>query len=203
MVQSSIVIPVNHSTPTNKRKPEDDEQEIKAEDTEGEQAKRPRLEVSEAGKSRNKRLFGVLLGTLNKFKDDTEQTSEVDKNRREINRKLQDKLYLEKKAVAEKMEARKLEKERLEQLKREEVDKMIAEKKELQDVQQQKILANFLKTATEPTLYYLPNKLTEGMSKLLDTQAQDALIALKSFEERKEGYTGESREEDKLSDNED
>lgn len=39
--------------------------------------KKPRLEDNEAGRRRNKRLFGVLLGTLNKFKDDTEQTSEV------------------------------------------------------------------------------------------------------------------------------
>ncbi|CAO3686413.1 unnamed protein product [Rhizopus stolonifer] len=129
MVQLSIVIPTNNFTSSSKRKVDEHVKNIKVEENEEEQPKKPRLEDNEAGRRRNKRLFGVLLGTLNKFKDDTEQTSEVDKKRREINQKLQDKLDLEKKALVEKMEARKLEKERLEQMKREEEEKIVAEKK--------------------------------------------------------------------------
>jgi ribosomal protein L14E/L6E/L27E len=52
-----------------------------------------------------------------------------DKKRREINQKLQEKLDLEKKAMAEKTEARKLEKERMEQMKRQEEERILAEKK--------------------------------------------------------------------------
>lgn len=52
-----------------------------------------------------------------------------DKKRREINQKLQEKLDLEKKAMAERTEARKLEKERMEQMKRQEEERILAEKK--------------------------------------------------------------------------
>lgn len=40
------------------------------------QAKKPRLEMSTDSRRRGQRLFGVLLGTLNKFKDDSEKRSE-------------------------------------------------------------------------------------------------------------------------------
>ncbi|KAG1469826.1 hypothetical protein G6F56_003036 [Rhizopus delemar] len=207
MVQSSIVIPTNNFMTSNKRKADEEVRNIKVEKNEEEQPKKPRLEDNEAGRRRNKRLFGVLLGTLNKFKDDTEQTSEVDKKRREINQKLQDKLDLEKKALVEKMEARKLEKERLEQMKREEEEKIIAEKKDLFEIQQKRIMAKFLKTTTKPTLYYLPDKLTDKMSQTLDTQTQDAFSAKISSENRREGRretrTEDPREEDRLSDNDD
>jgi len=33
--------------------------------------KRPRLDMSQDGQRRGKRMFGVLMGTLNKFKTDT------------------------------------------------------------------------------------------------------------------------------------
>ncbi|KAG1225342.1 hypothetical protein G6F35_003466 [Rhizopus arrhizus] len=165
--------------------------------------KRPRLEINEAGRNRNKRLFGVLLGTLNKFKDDTEQTSEVDKKRREINQKLQEKLDSEKRAIVEKIEARKLEKERMEQMKKKEEEKIIAEKKELFEVEQKKMLANFLRTTTEPNLYYLPDKLTDEMSQTIEKQVQDALAAKRSFEGRREMRMQDRRDDDKLSDNED
>jgi hypothetical protein len=37
--------------------------------------KRPRLEMSQDGQRRGKRMFGVLMGTLNKFKTDTSAKS--------------------------------------------------------------------------------------------------------------------------------
>ncbi|KAG1504543.1 hypothetical protein G6F54_000929 [Rhizopus delemar] len=161
MVQSSIVIPTNSSVASSKRAVDETEDKT-TENEKPQEIKRPRLEINEAGRNRNKRLFGVLLGTLNKFKDDTEQTSEVDKKRREINQKLQEKLDSEKRAILEKIEARKLEKERMEQMKKKEEEKIIAEKK-----------------------------------------VQDALAAKRSFEGRREMRMQDSRDDDKLSDNED
>ncbi|EIE81333.1 hypothetical protein G6F46_001347 [Rhizopus delemar] len=202
MVQSSIVIPTNSSVASSKRAVDETEDKT-TENEKPQEIKRPRLEINEAGRNRNKRLFGVLLGTLNKFKDDTEQTSEVDKKRREINQKLQEKLDSEKRAILEKIEARKLEKERMEQMKKKEEEKIIAEKKELFEVEQKKMLANFLKTTTEPNLYYLPDKLTDEMSQTIEKQVQDALAAKRSFEGRREMRMQDSRDDDKLSDNED
>ncbi|CAO3693079.1 unnamed protein product [Rhizopus microsporus] len=202
MVQLSIIVPTHSSTASNKRGTDDSNDKDKEVGSSSEPIKRPRLDMTEAGRDRNKRLFGVLLGTLNKFKDDTQNTSEVDKKRREINQKLQEKLDLEKKAMAERTEARRLEKERMEQMKRQEEERILAEKKELFEVQQKKVLANFLKTTTEPVLYYLPSKLTDEMSKTIDMQTQDALTAKKSFEERRERRMKGSRN-DRLSENED
>ena len=87
--------------------------------------------MSTASRRRGQRLFGVLLGTLNKFKDDSEKQSEgvtiiltrnpfftdmihflQDKKRQEIDTKLHEKLANEKKELAEKMQA---DKERREQ----------------------------------------------------------------------------------------
>lgn len=95
MVQSSIIVPTHSSTASNKRGTDDSNDKDKEVGSSSEpvqlhfacyltqllikfkQIKRPRLDMTEAGRDRNKRLFGVLLGTLNKFKDDTQNTSEV------------------------------------------------------------------------------------------------------------------------------
>jgi hypothetical protein len=65
------------------------------------------------------------------------------------------------------------------------------------------MLANFLRTTTEPNLYYLPDKLTDEMSQTIEKQVQDALAAKRSFEGRREMRMQDPRDDDKLSDNED
>lgn len=135
-------------------------------------------------------MFGALLGTLNKFKDETEKTSEIvsaykrkkkrvffiyvctktkkDKNRREINEKLHDKLEQERKELSEKLRARREEKEK----KLEHEKKIIKEKLELFNIHHQEKLANFLKTKTEPIIYYLPEKLTDEMVLTIEKQKE-------------------------------
>lgn len=56
-------------------------------------------------------------------------------------------------------------------------------------------LANFLKTTTQPSLCYLPQKLTEGMQEKIKQQKEEALEAKRVFE----GKNGD----DRLSDHED
>ncbi|GAA5804305.1 hypothetical protein HPULCUR_009792 [Helicostylum pulchrum] len=165
MVQSSIVVPSNNA----RKRSLDSTNKTDSDATPDEEIKRPRLEVNEAGKNRNRRLFGALLGTLNKFKDETEKTSEVDKNRREINEKLHDKLEQERKELAEKLRARREEKER----KLEHEKKITREKLELFNIHQQEKLANFLKTKTEPIIYYLPEKLTDDMVLTIEKQKEN------------------------------
>ncbi|KAI9364652.1 pinin/SDK/memA/ protein conserved region-domain-containing protein [Pilaira anomala] len=176
MVQSSIVVP---SSSTRKRSL-DLTNKAEKNSTADEEIKRPRLELNEAGKSRNKRLFGALLGTLNKFKDETEKTSEVDKNRREINEKLHEKLEKERRELSEKLRARREEKER----KLEEENKLEREKEKLRELYRQEKLANFLVTETKPALYYLPEKLTDEMVLIIAKQKKEIRDQISLFESK-------------------
>ncbi|KAI8973749.1 pinin/SDK/memA/ protein conserved region-domain-containing protein [Mycotypha africana] len=178
MVQSSIV--VSETNKALKRQTDDTGSSV---EQPNEEVKRPRLTDTDAAtKQRNKRLFGTLLGTLNKFKDDVAKTSDIDKNRQAINEKLQEKLDQERKELAEKLKARREEKLRLEEMKAQRERKLLEEKRELAEIIQKEKLANFLKTTTEPALYYLPQKLTDQMSETIKDQKEKALEARKQFE---------------------
>ncbi|KAG2231090.1 hypothetical protein INT48_003459 [Thamnidium elegans] len=143
MVQSSIVVPSNNA----RKRSLDSTNKTDSDATPDEEIKRPRLELNEAGKNRNRRLFGALL---------------------EINEKLHDKLEQERKELAEKLRARREEKDR----KLEHEKKIIREKLELFNIHQQEKLANFLKTKTEPSIYYLPEKLTDEMVLTIEKQKE-------------------------------
>ncbi|KAI9474156.1 MAG: pinin/SDK/memA/ protein conserved region-domain-containing protein [Benjaminiella poitrasii] len=182
VVPSSIIIPTN-SLNSEQRKRSNDTETAEEGTTPTEEVKKPRLDDTEAGKNRNRRLFGALLGTLNKFKDETEKTSEVDKKRQAINEKLHERLEMEKKQLADKLKARREEKLRLIENQKQLKQKMWEEKKELAEIVQNEKLANFLKTHNaQPTVYYLPAKLTKEMEEVIKTQKEEALEARKRFE---------------------
>ncbi|EPB81090.1 hypothetical protein HMPREF1544_12217 [Mucor circinelloides 1006PhL] len=187
MVQSSIVVPATGQKRTN---------DEGASDTQSpEEIKRPRIQESEAGQKRNRRLFGALLGTLNKFKDETEKNSEIDKKRQAINEKLHEKLERERAQLQESLRERREQKMRLAEEKLEKERQLWQQKKEQSKLQQNELLANFLKTAAQPTLYYLPQKLTDSMQEKINQQKEQALAAKRNFE-------GENNDDDPLTDNE-
>ncbi|KAL9554249.1 hypothetical protein MBANPS3_002889 [Mucor bainieri] len=187
MVQSSIVVPTTGQKRTN------DEEASNTQSSE--EVKRPRIQESEAGQRRNKRLFGALLGTLNKFKNETEKNSEVDKKRQAINEKLHEKLEKERAQLQESLRERREQKQRLAEEKLEKERQLWQEKKERSRLQQDELLANFLKTTTQPALYYLPEKLTDSMQNKINQQKEEALEAKRHFE-------GENTNDDPLTDNE-
>ncbi|CAO3631935.1 unnamed protein product [Mucor fragilis] len=187
MVQSSIVVPAAGQKRTN--------DEEASNTPSSEEVKRPRIQESEAGQKRNKRLFGALLGTLNKFKDETEKNSEVDKNRQAINEKLHEKLEKERAQLQESLRERREEKMRLAEEKLEKERQLWQEKKERSKLQQDELLANFLKTTAQPALYYLPQKLTDSMQNKINQQKEQALDAKRNFK-------GENNNDDPLTDNE-
>ncbi|CAO3652135.1 unnamed protein product [Cunninghamella echinulata] len=80
-------------------------------------------------KRRGQRIFGVLLGTLNKFKDDSLQEKDLTKKRQAINNKLQEKLLEETKSIRESLLKEQENKAKL----RAEQDKKRAEKKVSQE----------------------------------------------------------------------
>lgn len=77
--------------------------------------------------------------------------------------------------MQERLQARKEEKQRLIDLKLEEEQKQQQEERELMNINQQERLANFLKTETEPILYYLPDNLTDEMSLTIKEQKDRVL----------------------------
>ncbi|KAI8070573.1 pinin/SDK/memA/ protein conserved region-domain-containing protein [Gilbertella persicaria] len=193
MVQSSIVVHTSQKRPV--ENPDIDTSE---------EVKRPRLlDQDEKGKTRNKRLFGALIGTLNKFKDETEKDSHVNQNRQAINNKLHEKLEQERKELQEKLKARKEEKLRLAEQKLEKEKRLLQEKRELSDLLQNEKLAHFLKTSTQPVLYYLPQKLTKDMDQTIQSQKQTVLEERIRFEKRdqqqdgKRSHQNESNKEEK------
>lgn len=58
-------------------------------------------------------------------------------------------------------------------------------------MKEKEVLANFIKTRTEPVLYYLPEKLTDEMSLLIKRQKEDASEAREEFEKRNNHITNE------------
>ncbi|CAI2163776.1 11772_t:CDS:2 [Funneliformis geosporum] len=151
VVTSSIVVP---STSTAKRSSRNDalpkrraSSDFSRHNTE--EAKRPRLNItSNEAKKRGQRLFGVLLGTLTKFKTESQNKSEAEIKREQIDQKLQEKL---KKDHDELKECWK---------------------------NQKRNLANFLCTTSEPPLYYLPARLSQPMLETIAVQKRHLALTL-------------------------
>ncbi|KAI7886174.1 hypothetical protein K492DRAFT_178324 [Lichtheimia hyalospora FSU 10163] len=203
MVKSSIIVPAQSTGSTSRKRSMDqgDEHDSnnteKAVDDNEKETKKPRLEMSTASRRRGQRLFGVLLGTLNKFKDDSEKRSEGDKKRQEIDTKLHEKLANEKKELAEKMQADKERREQELNMLRVRDQRILDEKRDATNVRHKEYIANYLKTTTTPVLLYKPAKLTDDMEKQISQQKEDAQEARKAYEERREQRMKEDEAEDK------
>ncbi|CAB4388536.1 hypothetical protein RhiirA5_353828 [Rhizophagus irregularis] len=183
VVTSSIVIP---STSTAKRSSRSDalpkrraSSEISRHNTE--EAKRPRLDMTNNEvKKRSQRIFGMLLGTLTKFKNESQNKTEAEIKREQIDQKLQEKLKKDHEELVEKMKRE--EQERKEKIARE---KREAEEKRINDLKecwknQKRNLANFLCTTTEPPLYYLPARLSQPMLETIAVQKRHLALTLSS-----------------------
>lgn len=194
VVTSSIVVP---STSTAKRSSRSDalpkrraSSDFSKHNTE--EAKRPRLDMSNNEvKKRSQRLFGMLLGTLTKFKNESQNKSEAEIKREQIDQKLQEKLKKDHEELVEKMKRE--EQERKEKIARE---KKEAEEKRINDLKecwknQKRNLANFLCTTTEPPLYYLPAKLSQPMLETIAVQKRHLALTLSSSIQQEGSSTNE------------
>ncbi|RHZ89763.1 hypothetical protein Glove_11g72 [Diversispora epigaea] len=177
-VTSQPVI-TSSTSPTTRRTSRNDKRrasnELSRQNTE--ETKRPRLDIKDAEvKKRGQRIFGVLLGTLTKFKNDIQNKTEADIKREQIVQKTQDKLKKEHEELVNKM--KKEEEERKEKIAKE---KKEAEEKRLKELQecwttQKKNLANFLRTNTEPSLYYLPARVSQPMVETIARQKRQLVL---------------------------
>ncbi|CAJ0827762.1 5370_t:CDS:10 [Entrophospora sp. SA101] len=128
VVTSSIVVPSTSAARRNSRQDTLPKRRASNDMTRQnyEESKRPRLDMNNSElKKRGQRMFGVLLGTLTKFKSESQNKSEAR-------------------------------------------DCWTTQKKNL---------ANFLSTATEPSLYYLPARLSQVMLETIAEQKRQLALA--------------------------
>ncbi|KAI8813930.1 pinin/SDK/memA/ protein conserved region-domain-containing protein [Cladochytrium replicatum] len=146
---------------------------------ESQSLKRPRLDVNADAelKKRSKRMFGVLLGTLTEFKQASTQKSEKDLRREQIIQKTQEKMQKEREELAAKVlqEQEERRKHFQEERKRLEKERAIYTKNALQS--QHEYFSRFIKTKSNPPIYYLPVKHNEKTTAILAESREQAAAA--------------------------
>ncbi|KAK4254354.1 hypothetical protein QN277_009750 [Acacia crassicarpa] len=136
--------------------------------------------------NRNKRMLGQLLGTLEKFRKEDMQLSGTEAYMRRSN-SLQ---RAEQRAREESERLRKEEREQIAEKRRRDLTlrARVAAKTEekklellfLQWSEHHKRLCNFIRTKTEPPIYYLPNKPLEENEEALEKRKEEAFVEWKN-----------------------
>ncbi|ORX60142.1 hypothetical protein BCR36DRAFT_316609 [Piromyces finnis] len=133
--------------------------------------KRPRLDLqNKEFKDRGKRMLGMIFNTLNQFKKDTNDKSEAEKRREEIENKLQERLKKEKKDLEEEIK----QDDEIRRKKRIEEEKERLKNLKTYLNKQNTFKINFIKTKSTPHIYYLPAVLNDETKKLLEEQKIEA-----------------------------
>ncbi|RUS18472.1 pinin/SDK/memA/ protein conserved region-domain-containing protein [Endogone sp. FLAS-F59071] len=159
--------------------------------------KRPRLDTTNPDvRKRGQRMFANILGTLTKFKNEAQHKSEAEIKREQIEQKLQEKLKRERDELSSKM--RREEEQRKAKLIEQ---KRLDEERKINEVRnatrkQRSRLANFLLTDAVPRLHYLPAKLTDDMTRQIESQR--AKVADQLHEEEEQDRERERERQEKM-----
>ncbi|CAG8454825.1 10423_t:CDS:2 [Paraglomus occultum] len=200
LVTSSIVVPASSTARRSSRYDEDNNLKRRASEDEDanrdtEENKRPRLDMNNTElKKRSQRMFGLMMGTLTKFKNDIQNKTEASLKQEKINQKIQEKLKKEREELAEKMKREEQEKrEKIARQKKEDEERRVAELRECWS-KQKKNLANFLCTKTSPPLYYLPAKLSSASLETIAEQKRQLALASSASAQVDDNNVSEEKE---------
>eukprot|EP00112_Aurelia_sp_Birch-Aquarium-sp1_P010308 Seg2207.2 transcript_id=Seg2207.2/GoldUCD/mRNA.D3Y31 product=Pinin protein_id=Seg2207.2/GoldUCD/D3Y31 len=123
--------------------------------------------------SRNRRMFGFLIGTLQKFKEDTRQKTMGERKREEIEKKLEQKAEVEKQELStqrrELFQTRKQKQIELKNLERKMENAVLKEEIRSHNVN----LEHFILLKATPPLFYLPARHTETTRRRLDESIKE------------------------------
>jgi len=142
----------------------------------------------EKAKARNRRMFGALLGTLQKFQQEETKLKPIEDKRAQVEKKI------EETENREKAEIKKERKELFFNRKKKQAEikmielKMIRMREYAKWEELQKNRAHFIKTKTKPHIYYMPRKMNESNKKALQDSKNEIE---KMIEEKKQEVSDE------------
>lgn len=140
---------------------------------------------------RNKRMFGCLLGTLQKFRKEEKMLSSKEEKRTKIEAKLEEQQQLEKAKLKEERDALIANRKR-KQLEVKILETKMSKLKDLQVIEEShKYYSNFIKTATKPAIFWLPKVMTPKTT-LLQSKSSKEIKEL--IEERRKQVDEEIKE---------
>ncbi|XP_013408539.1 pinin [Lingula anatina] len=151
-IQSSVV-----ATPKESRTREDSLKEQKSD---------------KKGLQRNRRMFGLLLGTLQRFKEDSKEKTDKEQHRQEILQKLEDREKQEKDDIRKERQSlfkeRRAQQARIQRLEQ----KMEMVQMHEEWVKQTEYYKHFIRTKAKPHLFYMPKVSTSTTSKQIKETAK-------------------------------
>uniref|UniRef100_A0A1Q3EXZ4 Pinin n=1 Tax=Culex tarsalis TaxID=7177 RepID=A0A1Q3EXZ4_CULTA len=149
----------------------------------------------EKSRARNRRIFGSLLGTLQKFTQEESKLKSKEEKKAQIEKKLEEQQKVERENMRKEKQCLFTDRKR-QQLEIRAIETKMTKMKDLEAWEEtKKPLANFIKTKTSPHIYFLPKKMDSKMEKklkesqdehkkMMETKRQEVLDSIASVEAR-------------------
>lgn len=121
----------------------------------------------EQSRARNRRIFGSLLGTLQKFSQEESKLKSKEEKKAQIEKKLEEQQKIERENMRKEKQCLFTGRKR-QQIEIRAIETKMAKMKDLETWEEsKKPLASFIKTKTKPHIYFLPKKMDIKMEKKL------------------------------------
>lgn len=127
----------------------------------------------EKSRARNRRIFGSLLGTLQKFTQEESKLKSKEEKKAQIEKKLEEQQKVERENMRKEKQCLFTDRKR-QQLEIRAIETKMNKMKDLEAWEEtKKPLANFIKTKTSPHIYFLPKKMDTKMEKKLKESQEE------------------------------